>query len=139
MPALPSSAARMPPAAPATMVTASVFSVAIALAPYSWRLIQALPAFFSFAHDLFGKPDSTFPDHALTPHLGLQPRDRPPREGFTALHVGLGEGRLRARKADELPACEVAFATIDRVGKHAFDGVGAQRVEESLRGRPGKR
>ena len=41
-------------------------------------------------------------------------------------------------KSDQAPAGEVLVAAIDRVGEHAFHGVGAQRVEERLRGRPGE-
>src|SRR5690242_13927439 len=104
MPALASSAARIPPAAPAPTMTTSVFSVAMALAP----------------------------------RLGLQAGHRQPGEGFPALHVGLGESRLRTGETNELPAGEVLVAAIDRVGEHAFDRVGAHRIEKRLRGRPGE-
>src|SRR5215470_691257 len=104
MPALPSSAARMPPAAPAPTMTTSVFSVAMAAT-------SAL-------------------------RLRLQAGHRQPCERLPAAHVLRREGRLRAREADEAPAREVLVAAIDRVGEHAFDGVGAQRVEEGLLGRP---
>src|SRR5436309_209961 len=59
-------------------------------------------------------------------------------EGFLARHISWREGRMRAGEADESPAGEVLVAAIDRVGKHAFDRVGAQRVEERLRARPAK-
>src|SRR5262245_24257214 len=104
MPALASSAARMPPVPPTPTMTTSVFSVAMVLA---------------------SRP-------------GLQTGHRQPREGLLALHVGLGEGGLRAGKADEPPAGKVLVAAIDRIGKHAFDRMRAYGVEECLRARPGE-
>src|SRR2546423_8847302 len=108
MPALLSSAARMPPAPPTPTMTISVFSVAI-LRPAAQR---------------FG--------------LRLQSHHRRAGEGLFALELGLTELRLRAREADKPPAREVLVAAIDRVGEHAFHGVSAQRVEKTLRTRPGK-
>src|SRR5580704_15393653 len=109
MPALASSAARIPPAAPTPTMTTSVFSVAMASRPLGRGLALRL---------------QTHHGHAL--------------ERVLALHVGLREHGLRAREADELPAGEILVAAIDRVREHAFHRVGAQRVEEGLRGRPGK-
>src|SRR5262245_45038057 len=102
MPALPSSAARIPPAAPAPTMTTSVFSVAMI--------------------------------HVLLSALGLrlQADDGQPCERLRARHVGTRELQLRAREADEAPAGEVLVAAVDRVGKHAFHGVRAQRVEKRL-------
>src|SRR5882757_6526127 len=108
MPALPSSAASTPPAAPMPTMTTSVFSVAIGSGP-PLGLGLCLQA-----------------DHGRT------------REGLLALHIRRREQRLRARKADQPPAGEILVAAIDWVREHAFHRVGAQRVEEGLRGRPGK-
>src|SRR5437588_2520065 len=108
IPALPSSAARIPPAAPAPTMTTSVFSIAMTRASAS----------------------------ALG--LRLQAGHGYPRECLSALHVGRGECRLRAREADQTPAGEILVAAIDRVREHALDGVRTQRVEEGARARPGK-
>src|SRR5438552_13803203 len=108
MPALLSSAARMPPAPPTPTMTISVLSVAISCPP----------------RGRFG--------------LRLQAHHRRAGEGLFALELGLGELRLRPGEADEPPAREVLVAAIDGVGEHALHRVGAQRVEEALRARPGK-
>src|SRR6516162_9234814 len=99
VPALASSAARIPPAAPIPTITTSVFSIAMTVS-YSAR------------------------------GFGLQAGHRQSRKGLAALHVGRGEHRLRAGKADQTPAGEVLVAAVDRVGEHAFDRVGSQRIEE---------
>src|SRR3954470_12287948 len=108
MPALLSSAARIPPAPPTPTMTTSVFSLAI-LRPPRRR---------------FG--------------LRLQAHHRRTREGLFALEFGFAELRLGAGKTDEPPAREVLVAAIDGVGKHALHRMGAQRIEESARVWPGK-
>src|SRR5262245_47577287 len=109
MPALPSSAARMPPAAPTPTMTTSVFSVAMSRPPHRW----------------FG--------------LRLQAGDGRAGEWILALHIGGREQRLRAGEADQDPAGEVLVAAIDGVGEHPFHRVSAHGVEERLRARPGER
>ena len=68
--------------------------------------------------------------------LCLQAGDGGAGERLAVLAMSaLGVEQLRAGKADQPPAREILVAAIDRVGEHAFHGVGAQRVEEGLRGR----
>src|SRR6516225_1674822 len=107
MPALPSSAARIPPAAPTPTMTASVFSVAISSRP---------------------------PPGALV--LGLDAGDWRAREGLPALKIARREKSLRAGKAHQAPAREIPVPAVDRVSEHALHGVSAKSVEELLRGRP---
>src|SRR5262249_25661626 len=108
MPALPSSAARMPPAAPTPTMTTSAFSVAMSRPP----------------HRSLG--------------LRLQADDGRARECILALHIGGREQGLRAGETDQHPAREVLVAAIDGVGEHPFHGVRAHGVEECLRARPGE-
>src|SRR5262245_22368639 len=108
MPALPSSAARIPPAAPTPTMTTSDFSVAMAISSPS------------------------------APGLRLQADNGQARERLAALHVLGGEFRLRAGKSNQLPAGKVLVAAIDRVGEHPFHRVRTHGVEEDLRRRPGE-
>src|SRR5262245_15138505 len=109
IPALPSSAAMIPPTAPMPTITASVFSVAIVLFPRS---------------GLFG--------------LGLQSDHRHASECFFALHIGSRENGLRAGETHQAPASEVFVAAVNRVGKHALHGVRANCLEERLWCGPGE-
>src|SRR5215469_1725747 len=97
-----------PPTAPMPTMTTSVFSIA---------MVRALPSC----------PLGVGP--------GLQPGDGHAGKRLFARKVGARVEELCAREADELPAGEVLVAAVDRVGEHAFHGMGAQSVEERLRGR----
>src|SRR5207245_6221842 len=81
---------------------------------------------------LFGCHGSSPPHGSLR----LQADDGYARERLLARHVLRREHRLRAGETDQPPAGEVLVAAVDRVGKHAFHGVGPQRVEERLLSRP---
>src|SRR5258705_4916561 len=105
MPALLSSAARIPPAPPTPTMTTSVFSVAI-LCPPAGR---------------FG--------------LRLQSHHGSPRESLLALKLRLSELRLRTGETDQPPAREVLVPAIDGISEHALHRMGAERVEEPLRAR----
>src|SRR5262249_12350331 len=71
----------------------------------------------------------------IRPGLGLQAGDGRTSESLFARKIGRRVIKLRARKADQLPAGEVLVAPINRVGEQTFHRMGAQRVEERLSGR----
>src|SRR6266699_2440568 len=68
----------------------------------------------------------------------LQASDWRTLERLSALHVGPGKNRLRAWKTHEPPPGKILVAAIDRVGKHAFHRVRADRIEEFLCRGPGE-
>src|SRR5262245_63186909 len=105
IPALPSSAATIPPTAPMPTMTTSVFSVAIV--PFLSR-----SGFF---------------------RLGLKSDHWRPSERFLALHIGSREDGLGAWETDQTPAGEVSISAVNRVGKHAFHRMRPNCFEERLR------
>src|SRR6266705_2594455 len=68
----------------------------------------------------------------------LQASDWRTLERLSALHVGPCETRLSAWKSHQPPPGKILVAAIDRVGKHAFHRVRADRIEELLCRGPGE-
>src|SRR5262249_18000179 len=68
------------------------------LAESTPRHSPLFPANSLFEHDLFGKPVSTFPDHALSfPHVRARPRRSPSSPPRSRPFRAVGDGAARPR------------------------------------------